>query len=94
MRGDYVLTEMKTYLTDNNGLERYKTKGGLLQNITKSDPDSDLYYSMGAWFVAYLESKHSAEDFSVNFYNDLDSLDYEAAFFKTYGKSSTDYLAE
>jgi len=94
MRGDYVSTEMKKFLTDKNALERYKTKGVLLQNITKSDPDADLYYAIGAWFVAYLESKHSAEDYSVNFYNDLDSLGFEAAFLKTYGKSSTDYLAE
>jgi hypothetical protein len=94
MRGDYVLTEMKKFLTDGNAFERYKTKGVLLQNITKSDPDADLYYSIGAWFVAYLESKHSAEDYSVNFYNDLNSLGFEAAFLKTYGKSSTEYLAE
>jgi hypothetical protein len=94
MRDDYVLTEMEKYLTSNNALERYKTKGVLLQNITKSDPDSDLYYSIGAWFVAYLESKHSAEDYSVNFYDDLNSLGFEAAFVKNYGKSSTDYLAE
>ena len=94
MRGDYVSTEMKKFLTDSNALERYKTKGVLLQNITKSDPDADLYYAIGAWFVAYLESKHSAEDYSVNFYNDLNSLGYKAAFLKTYGKSSTDYLAE
>ena len=94
MRGDYVLTQMTRYLTDGDALERYKTKGVLLQNITKSDPDSDLYYSIGAWFVAYIESKHTAEHYSVHFYNDLNSLGFEAAFTKTYGKSSTDYLAE
>ena len=94
MRGDYVLTEMKKFLTEGNALVRYKTNDVLLQNITKASQDKDLYYSIGAWFIAYLESKHTAEHYSVTYYNDLDSLGHEAAFAKTYGKSSTDYLAE
>ena len=94
MRGDYVLTEMKKFLTEGNALERYKTNDVLLQNITKASQDKDLYYSIGAWFIAYLESKHTADHYSVTYYNDLDSLGHEAAFAKTYGKSSTDYLAE
>ena len=94
MRGDYVLTEMKKFLTEGNALVRYKTNDVLLQNITKASEDKDLYYSIGAWFIAYLESKHTAEHYSVTYYNDLDSLGHEAAFAKTYGKSSTDYLAE
>ena len=94
MRGDYVLTEMKKYLTDRDALESYKTRGVSLKDITYGTNDTTNAYAIGTWFVAYLESKHSAEDFSVNFYNDLDSLGFEAAFLKTYGKSSTDYLAE
>jgi hypothetical protein len=93
MQGDYVLTQMKNLLANNNALKAYKENGVLLQDIIYGVNDN-IGYAIGTWFIAYLESKHSAEDYSINFYNDLDSMGFETAFIKTYGKKSNDYLAE
>ena len=94
MRGDYVQIEMKKYLTGNDALNTYKANGVLLQNITYGTNDTMNGYAIGAWYMAYLEHKVGDQDVHINFYDELDSLGFEAAFLKTYGKSSTDYLAE
>jgi hypothetical protein len=93
MQGDYLLTQMENLLANNNALKAYKENGILLQDIIYGVNDN-IGYAIGTWFIAYLESKHSAEDYSINFYDDLDSLGFEAAFIKTYGKQSNEYLDE
>ena len=52
-----------------------------------------VYYSLGAWAVAYLHDKKGS-DFSTEFYGQLEELGWEGAFVATFGLSSEEFYVE
>jgi hypothetical protein len=52
-----------------------------------------VYYSLGAWAVAYLHDKKGS-DFSTEFYGQLEALGWEGAFVATFGISSEEFYVE
>ena len=51
-------------------------------------------YELGAWFIAFLIDRVGEEVYLNDFYDDLNSLDFEGAFVANFGMSSEEMLAD
>ena len=73
-------------------LDAYKGQNKRLEELTYND--SVNTYDIGSWFIAYLVHHEGEKTFRVDFYNDLDTLGFEEAFEKHFGKSHQAYVDE
>ena len=74
--------------------EKFFKEGVKLRNISwEMEPLTDLGYRIGAWFTAYLVSRHG-EEAIYNHWETVDELGFEATFEKKFGRDYRSYLDE
>ena len=74
--------------------EKFFKEGVKLRNISfEMEPLTDLGYRLGAWFTAYLVSRHG-EEAIYNHWETVDELGFEATFEKQFGRDYRSYLDE
>ena len=89
VRGGYLKEVMQRKL---NSIKDLK-EGQRIDQIPYG-PDARVAYDLGAWFIAFLISKTSEEDYRIGFFKDLNDKGFEGSFRKNFGVSSTDLLNE
>ena len=89
VRENYLREIMERKL---NTLDAYHAQDTRLEDLTYSDPVNA--YDIGTWFIAYLIHHEGEETFRVDFYRDLDTLGFDAAFEQHFGKTPRAYVDE
>ena len=55
-------------------------------------PRAQIGYDLGTWFIAYLIDQVGEDAYAIDFYDDLNDLDWEASFLTNFGISSQGML--
>ena len=71
-----------------------KCSGLKMQDLTYQKPCDGAHYDLGTWAHAYLVHKHGSEVLLETFYPNLEELEWEGAFVKTYGMAPEEFYAE
>ena len=86
---DYLREKMKQKLRSLSELKQGET----IRDIPYGRR-GHIAYDLGAWFVAFVIGKSSEDAFLIDFYGDLNELDFEGSFEKSFGASSQELLKE
>ena len=86
---DYLREKMKQKLRSLSELKQGET----IRDIPYGRR-GHIAYDLGAWFVAFVIGKSSEDAFLIDFYGDLNELDFEGSFERSFGASSQELLKE